>query len=69
MNYEEFCKAVASVVFSENSEDYIWFDHDEESGLHTARTKSGVTFVGNSTSLKVTVRWGNSHQAQITLAA
>lgn len=64
MSYERF-KEWASRI-SEAAGVPVAVSHDPETGQHVARG-DGVVIYGNTTSLKVQVRWGSGHVANAPL--
>lgn len=65
MSYEVFCRKVQEFV-RKSGGDFVEFNNDEEIGRYTAKC-GNVTIFGNPASLKVTVWWGNRHQAMVEI--
>lgn len=60
MTYELFMKGITRLVDGTDSK----VDFRNEDGKFIAKCSDGITIMGNSTSSKITVRWGSGHQAQ-----
>ena len=65
MAYEVFCQKVRELV-DKSGGGSVRFANDEEIGRYTAKC-GNVTIFGNPASLKVTVWWGNRHQAMVEI--
>lgn len=57
MSFASFCSRVNIVC--RKAKISVRFEHDKDNGRYVARLKDGTQITGNSTSKKVTVRWGN----------
>lgn len=64
MGYQEFVDTVTDIVGTSGETCAVVFEHDDDLGLHIARLSNGLVIIGNSTSLKLTVRGMNGFQAQ-----
>ena len=67
MSYERFQEKVNALIKRAGGNIKVWFSTDEEKGKHTARCSDGTTIIGNSTVLKLTVRWGSGHQSMVAV--
>lgn len=62
MTYEAFQRKIDKLASKHGLK--ASFSKDEEKGKYFANC-DGVTFIGNSTSLSLTVRWGSGHQSMV----
>ena len=64
MSYKSFMARVSAYLTAagEPAESVI-FSHDDEKGRHVALCPGGIRIIGNTTSTKITVKWGHGHQA------
>lgn len=60
MSYEVFCKKVYELLRALNMKARFIKTDD---GRYIAKVSDGSTIIGNSVSLKVTLRWASGHQA------
>ena len=67
MSYEVFKNKVTAMINRAGSGLKVRFSTDEEIGKHYASCSDGTTIIGNSSSLKVTVKWGSGHTALATI--
>ncbi len=66
MSYESFQQHVNQLLSKlGNKKPNVRFSHED--GRHLARFSDGTMIVGNTTSLKVAVRWGSGHMAHATI--
>lgn len=61
MSYEVFKTKVRAIVRKAGGRISVGFHNDREKGRYFANCSDGTTIIGNSSSLKVSVRWGNGH--------
>lgn len=67
MSYESFQTAVNNLVKKAGGGISVRFFNSD--GKYTARFSDGTLIIGNSVSLKVTVRWnGRNHQSVVKIA-
>lgn len=64
MELKEFVRSVSALASKEGISPKI--KHDKERGMYIAYL-CGIRLSGNSYSSKITVRWGNYHQAQVDI--
>lgn len=65
MTFDSFVSSISSLA--EKTGVSVDFSTDDDTGKHIARCSDGTTITGNSTSLKLTVRWGSGHTAMTTI--
>lgn len=63
MSYEVFRQKVNALIRKAGSGINVRFSTDPEKGKHYANCSDGTTIIGNTTCLKVAVRWGSGHQS------
>ena len=61
MSYEVFKTKVRAIVRKAGGRISVGFYNDREKGRYFANCSDGTTIIGNSSRLKVSVRWGNGH--------
>ena len=61
MTYERFCEKITALLQRVGgiSAEFV---NDTEAGKYLARCSDGTMLIGNSTSLKLTIRYGTGHQ-------
>lgn len=64
MKYQNFVDSVVEFAAKSGENVTVKFENDIEAGKFIGLVSNGVRFFANSSSLKITVRWGNGHQAQ-----
>ncbi len=62
MTYEAFKSGILNIVRKSGEETHVRFRNDKERGRYAAYCSNGVKIFGNSSSLKITVRYGSGHQ-------
>lgn len=69
MSYREFKIKVRKIANRAGEEIEVKFHHNKETGKYYANFTDAActTIEGNSKSLKVTVKWGNRHQAMAAI--
>lgn len=67
MSYESFKAKVQALLGRVGQGSSVQFSNDEEKGKFSAKCSDGVTIIGCSTSLKITVKWGSGHTAMATI--
>lgn len=67
MSFETFIQKVSALIARVNDGTTVRFHHDEEKGRYYANCSDGTTIIGNSSALKVTVRFGSGHQAMAAI--
>lgn len=66
MSYEAFKAMVNALISRKKLSIEAKFSHDTDKGLFCADC-NGVKIIGNPTSKKVTVKWGDGHTAMATI--
>lgn len=61
MSYEAFKAKVKALINRAGGRISVGFYNDRQRGRYFANCSDGVTIIGNSSSLKVSVRWGSGH--------
>lgn len=67
MSYESFKAKVQILLSRIGQSSSVQFSNDEEKGKYSAKCSDNVTIIGNSSSLKVTVKWGSGHTAMANI--
>lgn len=65
--YSEFRKKVRNLISKAGGGIAVNFYYDKEKGRYYANCSDGVTIIGNPSSLKVSVRWGDRHASVANL--
>ena len=65
MSYEVFQQKVNALIRKAGGRISVNFRHDKEKGRYFANCSDGTRIIGNSSSLKVSVRWGNGQHAGV----
>ena len=63
MSYEVFRRKVKALIQKAGGHIDVRFSSDPDKGKFFANCSDGTTIIGNSTSLRVAVRWGSGHQS------
>lgn len=64
MKFEVFTEQVRQLIKKAGGGISATFEHDDDTGIHTAFCSDGTIIMGNSETLRLTVRWnGSNHQA------
>lgn len=69
LTYEGFQIKVTALVGRAGGDISVRFFNDTDNGKFFANCSDGTTIIGNSSSVKVTVRFGSGHQAMTELEA
>ena len=67
MSYEHFKARINQLVAKAGGGITVRFNHADD-GRHFANCSDGTVIIGNSRSLKLTVRYGSGHQAMTEAA-
>ena len=67
MSYEVFKRKVNALINRADAGIKVRFHHDAEHGRFFAKFSDGTTIIGNSSAMKVTVRFGSGHQAMAAI--
>lgn len=67
MSYEVFRRKVNALIQRTDSSIKVKFHHDADLGRFFANCSDGTTIIGNSSAMKVTVRFGSGHQAMAAI--
>lgn len=67
MSYDVFRRKVNALISRAGGGISVRFHNDAEKGKFFANCSDGTTIIGNSSSLKVTVRYGSGHQAMASI--
>ena len=68
MSYERFKAHINGLISKAGGGITVRFKHTED-GKHYANCSDGTVITGNSSSLKLTVRYGSGHQAMAEVSA
>ena len=63
MSFEIFKEKIAAVAKRAGSDIKVRFSTDPETGRHRAECSDGTTITANTTSLRISVRWGSGHHS------
>ena len=68
MSYERFKAHINGLIAKAGGSIAVRFNHTDD-GRHFANCSDGTVIIGNSRSLKLTVRYGSGHQAMAEVNA
>ena len=63
MSYEVFRRKVNALIQKAGGRISVRFSTDPDKGKYYANCSDGTTIIGNSTCVRVAVRWGSGHQS------